>query len=112
MYVTHFSKHFARVTMILYFILYSILYVRTYVKWQLENGKNLVYASYSFEKFGNKYGSFLCKLNFQNFLAIKGQIENIKNRAEKRLRGEGIRKASKKRKIIFKKRKNTHDIFD
>ena len=39
-------------------------------------------------------------------------IENIKNRAEKRLRGEGIRKASKKRKIIFKKRKNTLDIFD
>lgn len=45
-----------------------------------QNGKKIVCAYYSFEKIGSKYGSFLFKMNFQNFLAIKPQIENIKNR--------------------------------
>ena len=48
-------------------------------------------------------------------------INNIKNQAEKKLRGEGIkklrgegikRKAKKNKRIIFKKSKTEHDIFD
>ena len=39
-------------------------------------------------------------------------INIIKNQAEKKLRGEGVKRKGKKRQIIFKKRKTANDIFD
>ena len=49
---------------------------------------------------------------------VSQALSNLKDKAEKKLRGEGIKRLKanhpkkKKRKIILKKRINEHDIFD